>query len=152
MTDYDLNDSYPYLAEANANESNGHLHLKNVAVQWLLQRGFQIEDVDIEYPIQRPGEGRGDAYYTDVYASSGAQEAFVECETNFTASPNQLSGGGMHPAKNGKPVYVVSDEAIYLVKSVEREFTPTMTATDGETRTKDVIEFDAIAAPPMLPV
>lgn len=152
MPDQDLNDTYPYLEENRGNEGMGHVHLKNVAVHWLLQRGFSIGDIELERPVRRPGAPRGGNCYTDVYASNGATEAFVECETNFAPTVNQLSGGGKYPAREGKAVFVVTTDTIYRVDQVEREFTPSIGSAEGEPATTTILDFQPLAAPPMLPV
>lgn len=141
----DLNDTYPYLTEVRGNESNGQVHLKNVAIRWLLGRGFEIGDIEVEHAVGG-GTGKGSASYTDVYGSSDGIEVFVECETNFTETARGLSCGGKIPARNGEAVYVVTDQDIYRVQL------ETTTIGDSNETPHTYLEFEPIAAPPLLPV
>jgi len=103
--------SSPYVEAASAVESKDHVRLKNHAVEFLLQSGFTLEEIDFEVKYSN------DRTYghTDVHASRDGIEVFVECETNFTKAGCTLSRGGALPFKDGETVFVVGTDGVYLV-------------------------------------
>lgn len=104
-----VKDSWPYIDTYHRIESDDHVKLKNLAIYWLLDRGFSVGDIEAEYFL---GERFGAHAYTDIYANNGSVEAFVECETGG-AHINQLSGGGKVPAKNDEAVFYFDKDGIH---------------------------------------
>lgn len=110
---YDIDGEWPYVEEIQGNESEQHVLLKNIAVEYLLENGFSHHDIEIE---KRFG---GMGCVTDVYASRGTEEVYVECETG--GSVTTKSAPGKAPARKGKIVLVVSKKFIYRLRYVGRE-------------------------------
>lgn len=73
MTKDNADSEWPYLSAYSEVESTEHVRLKNHAVQYLLNRGFNLEDISQEVSY---GSGR-----TDIVAVHGGIRVFVECET-----------------------------------------------------------------------
>lgn len=150
MTDHVLNERFPYLEEGHGAESDGHVYLKNVAIHWLLQRGFTPDQIEIEHPI--PREDGTTRAQTDVYAGNNAQKTYVECETSKPRTARDLSAGATVPARRGEPVYLVTDSEIYHVRYQVKTFQPGLSAVDGEEHQNTVCTFEPFTTPPLLPV
>lgn len=123
-------DSFPYVEGKDGNESQQHIHLKGLAVYWLLQRGFDLDDITEEYAVPHTGwTGQKTTRHADIHAEKDGSEVFVECETRLhTASSVSLAGS--QKAKNGEDVYVFGDDGIHKLIYGEVEYEKT-----GETGT-----------------
>jgi len=151
-TEIHVADSWPYVTERHKNESEEHIHLKNLAVGWLLDFGFTVGDIEIEHPI--PKRDSGGNVYTDVYAERDGFEVYVECERGAPL-PTNLSGGGSSPAQDGKLVYFLNTENLYRVRhttvTAERKYSPGAvyeSPSEAETHEFTRFEFDLLGPIP----
>ena len=133
-----VNESWPYVTERHKTESEEHIRMKNLAIEWLLGLGFDVADIEVEKRV----ETSRTYGYTDVYAGTDAFEVFVECERGAPLRGN-LSSGGAIPAKKGKLVYFLNQDSLYRVKyeTVEVELghnyvVPTAVPREGMIKTK----------------
>lgn len=110
-----VRETWPYVDKNHPCESDRHVRLKNLAVYWLLQRGFTPGDIEQEHVVDRNG-GRGSTAQTDIYANNGEREYYIECETDFHHTYHSLSFGGSIPAKSGKNVLVFDSEEIHEIR------------------------------------
>lgn len=108
-----VRETWPYIDSYHPIESDKHVQLKNLAVYWLVERGYSASEITDEHPIER--DGQGGTAYTDIYANQDGKKAYIECETNWTGFQS-LSKGGEIPARRGEPVYVFCDDGILLVE------------------------------------
>lgn len=116
-------ESFPYIEGKDGNESQQHINLKGLAVYWLLQRGFELEDITEEYPVPRQSydaDGRG-TRYADIHAERDGSEVFIECETKLHTA-NSVSMAGSQKAKNGEEVYMFGEDGIHELIYGEVEF------------------------------
>lgn len=137
-------DTFPYVEGKDGNESQEHVHLKGLAVYWLLQRGFALDDITEEYPVpkQRHDSDGRDTRYADIHAESDGHEVFIECECKLH-TPSSVSLAGRQKAKAGEEVYVFGEDGIHELIYGEVEF-----EEDGETGT--VLYLDPHSNLPML--
>jgi len=107
-----INESWPYVEEPfHSEESDEHMRLKNLAVHWLLSRGFTVEDIEHEHYVDgNRGSGR-----TDIYANNGSVEVYIECDAAQKKHPTSMSRGGKVPAERREAVFVFREDGIYRV-------------------------------------
>jgi len=107
-------DEFPYVEGKHGAESREHVKLKGLAVYWLLQRGFELGDIEEEHPVDPPERksGSGNTRYVDVYAEQDGTEVYIECERG-SLTFRSVSLGGTQKAKNGETVFVFGEDGIY---------------------------------------
>lgn len=110
-----LNQKFPYV-EGHPTESDAHLRLKGLAVYWLMEKAFELSDIEEEHTVEKTG--RGGYGYTDIYASQGGVEVFIECD-NTSGKIGSLSYGGRAPLRKGKDVYVFTHDGIHKLGYIE---------------------------------
>lgn len=110
-------DSWPYLQNNHGTESDEHRQLKNLAIYYLLQRGFELKDIEDERPLDDSFEGRG---VTDIYADNGDVTIFVECKYP-RANEYNVGAAGKVAARNGECVLVFDSNGVYRFELVEVE-------------------------------
>ncbi len=96
-----MNSEWPYVDGIHSAEKEEHIRLKSHAVEFLLGLGFTTDEMEEEKVIPKPRDTSSRGVQTDVYARRGDREVFVECETQFSGSSRDLSGGGRVPGKSG---------------------------------------------------
>lgn len=138
-----VRDSWPYIDGHHPVESDEHIQLKNLAVHWLLQRGFDTSEIEEEYSVYNGGS-RGQ---TDIYGQHGPIDVYIECETNFSPTSPDLSKGGDIPARRGDAVYLFADQGIYRLSEDVKTLT---NPWKGEEWEAPYIDFDRISNLPML--
>jgi len=109
MIDDPDNSEWPYLSADSGVESREHVRLKNHAVQYLLNRGFNREDISQEVPY---GSGR-----TDIVAVQGGVRVFVECETK---TRRRLGRGAEEAFRDGECLLIVEADGIYRLDNEQR--------------------------------
>lgn len=144
LNDTEVRDSWPYLDAASASESKRHVQLKNLAVYWLLNRGFTTDDIHQEVSV--PVDGSPSRSKADIYARQDGAEVFVECETSWHTMAD-LSNGGKVPAKNGKAVFVFKADGIHRV--VEKTVI-SPGGRSGQDREREVLDLERVRQLPML--
>jgi len=107
-------DTFPYVEGKDGSESQKHVQLKGLAVYWLLQRGFELSDIDEEYPVSpnRSNTGRGDTRFADIHAERDGNEVFIECERGYVTE-REVSMAGTQKAKEGEAVFVFGEDGVY---------------------------------------
>lgn len=143
----EISDSWPYVTDQHKSESEKHVHMKNLSIEWLLGFGFEVNDIELERTVHS-----STAYgYTDVYASRDGFEVFVECERG-SATRGNLSAGGSIPAKDGKLVYFLNEEALYRVRhttvTATKKYGPFGAHHTSEEHEFQTYEFDRLGPVP----
>jgi len=113
---------FPFVDGKHGNESQRHVQLKGLAVYWLLQKGFNLDEIDEEFPVEPETRetGTGDTRYIDIRAKSDESEIFIECQLRGVRV-NNLSMGGKQVSKRGSTVFVFGNSGIYRLKYCEVE-------------------------------
>lgn len=142
-----VSETWPHIEDTSESESDQHRRLKNLAVRWLLSRGFEASDIEQEFFVESKTTGTGGYGHTDIYAQSDEGEVYVECETSPTLTRAQLSKGGQLPARSGKNVFLVNETGIYRVTYEERTLTDRW---DGNPTTRKCIGFERYRDLPMV--
>ena len=132
-----VNPDYPYVRDASPSESDLHIELKNAAVQYLLDYGCSIDQIETEHRVGDDSYG-----YTDVYAKIGSVEVYIECETHFRGIPADISKGGQIPAKRGDLVLYFSNDGIHRLTYEEKTITDSFGNRPAQVMAPVFREFD----------
>jgi len=135
-----VSETFPYVEKHRDDESDEHLRLKGLAIYWLLNRGFDHEDVVPERPLD---DGRG---ITDIYAERRGHEVYIECEVGQI----RFSKGGSMPAFRGDLVFVFSEEGIHRVESEMKTAEASQLSPSTDTMEREVLTLQYVSELPML--
>lgn len=111
-----VNKTWPHVTAHRGDESREHVVLKNRGVRWLLQHGFDANDIEHEYTISS-GERSARA---DIYANCGGSVAILEAQTQFSPTNHGVGNAANVGQKKGWPVYVAAADHLYLLKTETR--------------------------------
>jgi len=135
-----LSETFPYVESYSEQESEQHVRLKGLAVYWLLTRGFRLEDVHAERPLE---EGRG---ITDIYAERDGIEVYIECEVGQV----RFSKGGKIPARRGDAVFVFCADGIHRVEEETVTVKPSQLMPESEPMERKRLTLEYVSELPML--
>lgn len=144
-----VSEEWPHVETYRDDESDEHVLLKNLAVRWLLERGFPPESIECERYTKIAGKsGR-----TDIYASHQNVEIFIECEVGQCT----LSRGGSVPFEDGRCVYMFrrcnhDTNGIFLLESEVRSFKPSSLSPTQEVLEREVVGYRRIGDLPDQPI
>jgi hypothetical protein len=83
--------------------------LKNRGVRWLLQQGFEPEDIEHEHHLTADGISAR----ADIYANCRGNVAIVEAQTQFSKTNHMVGRTADVGRENGWPVFVAAEDKLH---------------------------------------
>jgi hypothetical protein len=140
---------WPHIESYSDAETEEHVELKNLAVGWLIERGFPRSSITDEHHVTSDSAFG----YTDIYANHQGQEVFIECEVGQC----RLSRGGQLPLNDGQAVYMFrrgehTEDGVFMVGIEIVEAEPSQLSPTSETIEREIVNYTKVSDLPEPPI